>query len=352
VFGASWETGSWFGRPVQWNGLRHARALVKLAAHDDSLPWRQLAELLVVSAMYQQSTDDVDVALWPDSISALDGSKAGWIFAPLHITEPLYMLIGRQEEPDTAILGRLPQRIHLSSSADILGASWDGDVISASLSYPPEESGYTLLVGVSKPSAVLLDGKAIAEMGAALEAGAEAGWRHDTGHAMLFVRATTDGKHRLEVQGVRYLEPLLLPDERTRIVFEFADGPEGWVPANHIEALTTDDGVLHVPVTGVDPFMTRQVLRVDGSTVAEVAIRMRAPTGTEAQFYWGTQATPGFAEERVIDFPITGDGQWHEYRLPVGTHASWKGQTITAIRLDPLSPGSAATVDIDWIRGQ
>jgi hypothetical protein len=36
----------------------------------------------------------------------------------------------------------------------------------------------------------------------------------------------------------------------------------------------------------------------------------------------------------------------------VGTHASWKGQTITAIRLDPLSPGSAATVDIDWIRGQ
>ncbi|HPP52150.1 MAG TPA: hypothetical protein PK777_04295, partial [Thermoguttaceae bacterium] len=38
VFGATWHRGSWFGRPVQWNGLRYAAALLKLAPHDQTLP--------------------------------------------------------------------------------------------------------------------------------------------------------------------------------------------------------------------------------------------------------------------------------------------------------------------------
>ena len=38
VFGATWYRGSWFGRPVQWNGLRYAIALLRLSEHDDSLP--------------------------------------------------------------------------------------------------------------------------------------------------------------------------------------------------------------------------------------------------------------------------------------------------------------------------
>ena len=36
----------WFGRPVQWNGLRYSFALLKLAEHDASYPWRQIAETI------------------------------------------------------------------------------------------------------------------------------------------------------------------------------------------------------------------------------------------------------------------------------------------------------------------
>ena len=98
--------------------------------------------------------------------------------------------------------------------------------------------------------------------------------------------------------------------------------------------------------------MIRPALSVDGDSVDELVIRMRTPAGIGAQFYWGTSEAPGFTEERVFSFPVTGDGEWHEYRIPVGEHDAWKGQKITGIRIDPLSPGEIVTVEIDWIRGE
>jgi hypothetical protein len=352
VFGASCETGSWFGRPVQWNGLRHARAMLKLARYDDSLPWRQLAETIVVSAMYQQSTDADDIALWPDSIGAIDCSKSGWIFAPLIIHEPLYMLIGRQEEADTVILGTPPERIHLNSGADIKAAAWEGGAVTATLSYPSGESGYAVAVGVSRPSEVLLDGAALEER-SQLEVGDTPGWRYVAGTAMCTVRITADGEHKLELRGIQYENPSLVPAPVSRIAFDFARTADGWAASNHIGALRVADGVLQVPITGGDPYMVRNSLSVDGNSVREVVIRMTTPVGQGAQFYWGTAAAPGFAEARVINFPITADGQWHEYRLPVGTFGTWTGQTITGIRLDPLQPGvPGTTVEVDSIRGE
>ncbi|MGQ9732635.1 MAG: hypothetical protein ACUVX8_15360 [Candidatus Zipacnadales bacterium] len=351
VFGASWNIHSWFGRPVQWNGLRHARALLKLAKYDDRLPWKQFAALLITSAMYQQSTDPDDIALWPDSISAINGSKAGWIFAPLHISEPFYMLIGRQGEPDTVILGKLPERIHFSSGAVIESASWEADRIELKLRYPTRESGYTMAVGISKPTEVLVDGKRLPQ-NEDLEQSDTAGWRYNSGYALLVIRLTEDGEHGVQIQGAAYRAPCLLPEPRSRLIFEFEQDPEGWMAANHLEPLIVAKGSLQARITGGDPFMIRNMMSVDGNSIQAVVVRMKAPQGTGAQFYWGNEAAPGFSEERVVNFPIIGDGKWHEYRIAVGDDPGWKGHTITAIRLDPLSPGLQVTVEIDWIRGE
>ena len=70
VFGATWMQGSWFGRPVQWNGLRYAEAILKLAEYDKSYPWRQIAATIIHSALYQQDTKGENLALWPDNLSA------------------------------------------------------------------------------------------------------------------------------------------------------------------------------------------------------------------------------------------------------------------------------------------
>jgi hypothetical protein len=339
---------------VQWNGLRHAEAMLKLARYDHSLPWEQLARLITASAMYQQSTNEDDIALWPDSISAIDGSKAGWIFSPLQILDNLYTLTGRQQAPDTVILGKLPDRIHLSSAAEIKAADWTGDAITAKLAYPARESGYTILVNVSKPTAVLLDGKPLAER-QDLRQGDEPGWRYRELYAVCLVRVTQDGAHDLRLQGVHYRRSDLAPDLRHAIAFEFDKDTEGWLPTHTLGDLSAKDGALQLPVTGGDPFVTRGAMQVAGSKVREVVVRMRIPTlphPENAQFYWGTKEEPGFAEARVALFPVTADGQWHEYHIAVGDHPQWRGHEITSIRLDPVQAGDPVAVEVDWIHQQ
>ena len=78
IFGGSWYEGSWIGQPVQWNGLRYAYALLKLADHDPSFPWRRIAEGLTVSALYQQDTAGPNVALVAGQLQ-----RAGLVKVPL-----------------------------------------------------------------------------------------------------------------------------------------------------------------------------------------------------------------------------------------------------------------------------
>ena len=55
------------------------------------------------------------------------------------------------------------------------------------------------------------------------------------------------------------------------------------------------------------------------------------------------------SEETV---PVQADGQWHEYSIPVGDHAKWRGQKITELRLDPGNRSPGGHVEIDWVRGE
>jgi hypothetical protein len=303
--------------------------------------------------MYQQATSDEEVALWPDSISAIAGDKSGWIFAPLQILEQLYTLTGRGQEPDTAILGKLPQRVHLNSGGEISDAKWEQGSLTATLSYPKAESGYTVLVNVARPQEVRLDGKPLAERQKLDEADAP-GWRYLPSYAMCVVRLTTDGRHALEIRGAEYRRSDLTPELREAIRFEFDESTEGWLPAHGLGELSVKDGALQAPVTGGDPYLTRTAMEVEGGGVREVVVRMRIPAGVApqvAQLYWGTKEAAFFAEERVAVFPITPDGQWHEYRVPVGDHAQWRGHVISMIRLDPIQSGDPVTVEMDWVRG-
>jgi hypothetical protein len=125
VFGATWYRGSWFGRPVQWNGLRYAVALIKLSEYDDSYPWREIAERLIRSAIHQQDSEGENVALWPDYIDAIDGHKCPWVFAPRQIIDAVLKLKGRDPEPVTVKVGE-DSRITVSTVGRILRATHRG----------------------------------------------------------------------------------------------------------------------------------------------------------------------------------------------------------------------------------
>jgi hypothetical protein len=78
---------------------------------------------------------------------------------------------------------------------------------------------------------------------------------------------------------------------------------------------------------------------------------MRVTAGQGGEFFWTTAASRSFSEDKKAVFPLAADGEFHEYRLEVGRHALWSGQTITAIRLDPGNGASQAEFAVECVRG-
>jgi hypothetical protein len=351
VFGATWYLGSWFGNIVQWNGLRYAYALLKLCETDRTAPalWKQMALGITRCAMYQQSTSGKNLALWPDSYHTITDVRAAWDFAPRQILKNVYHFLGHEEEPRTV---RLPSGIRVSSRGVKMQASEEGDTLRVVLRHPPGEHGNLLLSGVSRPAQVLLQGQPLSEVERwTSEARRQSGWKYSQAHRALSVWLVTDAEVTVEVRGVRKVDVPAFPRVATELRFEFEEDTEGWEAANDLESLQVRQGVLVTRSTGGDPYLIRPLCQFDGDSIHRIRIRLRGTGGRGGQFYWTTARSPGFAEDKVIPFELPLDGEWHEVVLPVGEHPLWRGQTITAIRLDPGSAPNTL-VEIDWIRGE
>ena len=210
VFGATWYQGSWFGRPVQWNGLRYANALMKLAEYDESYPWRKIAECVIRSAIHQQDFEGENAALWPDNISAIDSEKCPWVFGPRMIVRNVLKLTGRDEDPATVILGEGERRLHVTATAKLSETAWDGRELSFRLAYPRGEQGVVLVSNVARPQAVVLDGEPVAERDD-IEQGAQPGWRYDPANAYLAIRVDREGESRIRVEGAEFRPIVRLP---------------------------------------------------------------------------------------------------------------------------------------------
>jgi hypothetical protein len=147
------------------------------------------------------------------------------------------------------------------------------------------------------------------------------------------------------------------PKPVTMINFQFnSDGDaESWGHLNSLSAVSVKDGSLTMTITGSDPYFSRGNLRIARDSVTKIKLRMKLPPcDATAQFFWATSDEPDFRDDKYLDFPVKPDGTWHEYEIPVGTHAKWRGKIITAIRLDPTQGGAApgTKVQIDHLRGE
>jgi hypothetical protein len=71
------------------------------------------------------------------------------------------------------------------------------------------------------------------------------------------------------------------------------------------------------------------------------------PFRDSAQLFWQTGRLPE-SEATSARFEVVGDGQWHDYRVPVSENRRWNG-TVTRLRLDPCNQADVE-VEIDAIR--
>lgn len=177
VFGTTFYTHSWFGVPVQWNGLvyaYHLQHLAQIMGHqgtaDFNRPrsyWNKIAEGITVSAMYQQWTDEKPElkGTYPDGFYEHCTERKGPHINPEDIMVNLYTLKDApmrlaQAAPDisTEILRTRDARVHVSSGAKVSRLNRDRNGrLSFTLEYVQDGTAYVLVAGYTKPEQVHAD---------------------------------------------------------------------------------------------------------------------------------------------------------------------------------------------------
>ncbi len=336
IYGGSWFEGSWIGQPVQWNGLRYAYALLKLADHDQSFPWRKFAEGITRSALYQQDQTGANVALWPDNFSAINWTKCPWVFQPGDILKNVFNMLGHDIEPRTTIVAAGTNRLFITSRATISGGSWTADRLTFGAKFPDGESGHIVIASIWKPSAVLENGAALTETQGDLWALTADAWKYDTTSGFLVIKLLETGPHSLEIVDAEFRPGSQMPAVATTIEFNFTADLGGWMPANQIPNWSLENGMLKGTASGGDPYMRRGRLRLDASQCSRIAVRARASAGSHIALYWITEDSPSWDEAKSIHRPLQPGTNFSQYLFEVGKHPLWAGKTVTGIRLDPL----------------
>jgi hypothetical protein len=173
------------------------------------------------------------------------------------------------------------------------------------------------------------------------------GWEHDR---VLLQADPAAGWVKVEGRELRLDPPGPAPLET--IAFDLRRGASGWRPLRGVLTCRESPEGLAVRLCSGDAYLIGPRLRVRGDRVAAIAVRLRARLGHPATgaLYFATESSPHFSPERVVAFPLEGDGRMHTYRVAVGEHPGWRGQTITALRLDPCRGAPGAEVEIESLR--
>ena len=130
--------------------------------------------------------------------------------------------------------------------------------------------------------------------------------------------------------------------------FDTPGNIEGWNTAS-VTSPVVADGSLKGTTSTSDPNVYRSGFSMPANSVASVVIKMKTPIAGTVQFYWGTLAASGFAGARVLETSYSPAATWKAILFSPGSHAGWAGQTITSLRVDPISSASRL-FEIDWIR--
>ena len=224
-------------------------------------------------------------------------------------------------------------------------AAWRDNALSFQTQFPDGESGCVAVAGLEKPSPVLLDGSSLPQSRAA-------GWQYLDAQGFLVIRLSAPGAHRLEISGAKHRAGTAFSSRLSVIAFDFARGLEGWTPANEVENLRVEGGLLKGLATGSNPYLHRTRLRVNGRAYDQFRVKSQSATGGAIALYWTTEDSPHWAEDKGIHLPFKPGPDFSEYVFEVGRHPLWAGKTITAIRLDPADGSNGGEFAVESIRAE
>ena len=145
-----------------------------------------------------------------------------------------------------------------------------------------------------------------------------------------------------------YDYPEMTPVRRT--AWDFSTGPEGWSALMAMEAPQVKDGVLSAVTTGPDPALGATLGALNAWQLRKLTFRMRLTgpvnAGDNGQLFWNLGR--GVSEALSQRFPVTADGQWHEYTLDLGANPRWRG-LVRSLRFDPCN-ARGVTVELAAVK--
>jgi hypothetical protein len=137
--------------------------------------------------------------------------------------------------------------------------------------------------------------------------------------------------------------------------WNFNQTVEGWESPMQITDSKAEQGMLVGKSTGPDPAWFSPTLRAAANEYSSIVLRLKLQPlagqsfADKAQLFWRTATQPE-SESSSLRFEVQADGQWHEYRLPVGQSNRWRG-VITRLRLDPCNRAEVSLA-MDYLKLQ
>lgn len=132
--------------------------------------------------------------------------------------------------------------------------------------------------------------------------------------------------------------------------FENDGNLEGWVPNATLMIQAHTGGTVTASATGLDPQFRRDALYLQSGMFDGLAIRISTPQSGSIRFYWATKNSSSFNSTRSINLPISANNSNPQtIYFDLSTHQEWKGNVLTAFRLDCDFPTNSP-FNIYWIR--
>jgi hypothetical protein len=154
----------------------------------------------------------------------------------------------------------------------------------------------------------------------------------------LLPNAWVTGQNEAQIL-VNYYDPSDFIDSHRRLGIWHFNTPsnfEGWTASN-VEDQSVNSGKYFINPQRNDPYIYSAALSLDASyyDAVEINLASNAPNGV-GQIYFTTSASPGYSEDKRVEFYVTNSGSWKTYTIYMKNHPLWQG-TITGIRIDPAA---------------
>lgn len=137
--------------------------------------------------------------------------------------------------------------------------------------------------------------------------------------------------------------------------FEFNGSTEGWSSVQGLSELQAEAATVSATVYGPNPVLSSGPIDQPAEKLGVMKIRTRisGKPASSMTVSFTTYESPDFTNEQQMSIPVTSDGTFQEYTVPLWEHPSWNG-IIHNLRLslDGGAPGAGAAWEIDYIRFQ